>query len=83
MIAPTPNPVLGTTIHAIGGISASTCYVPFQKVRNWSWESYWIIQALFAWMIMPVILGFFTVPDLITVFKESPKEIMIKAVLLG
>jgi L-rhamnose-H+ transport protein len=83
MIAPTPNPVLGTTIHAIGGISASTCYVPFQKVRNWSWESYWIIQALFAWMIMPVILGFLTVPDLITVFKESPKEIMIKAVLLG
>jgi L-rhamnose-H+ transport protein len=83
MIAPTPNPVLGTAIHAIGGISASTCYVPFQKVRNWSWESYWIIQALFAWMIMPFVLGFFTIPALITVFKESPREVMIKAVLLG
>jgi L-rhamnose-H+ transport protein len=82
MMTPAPNPVLGTTIHAVG-ISASPCYVPFQKVRNWSWESYWIIQALFAWMIMPFILGFLTVPDLITVFKASPKEVMLKAVLLG
>lgn len=83
MITPTPNPILGTAIHAIGGISASSCYVPYQKVRSWSWESYWIIQALFAWMIMPFIMGFLTIPDLITVFKESPREAMIKAVLLG
>ena len=83
MITPTPNPVLGTAIHAVGGISASSCYVPYQKVRGWSWESYWIIQALFAWMIMPFIVGFLTIPDLISVFKESPQEAMIKAVLLG
>ena len=47
------NPILGTAIHAIGGVSASTCYLPFQKIETWSWGSYWLLQASFAWFIFP------------------------------
>ena len=83
MIVPNPNPILGTSLHAIGGISASTCYVPFQKVKQWSWETYWLVQAFFAWLIMPVIIGVFTVPELVTVLKESPSNVKWGAFLLG
>lgn len=31
------NPVLGTFYHAVGGASASMCYLPNQKTIRWSW----------------------------------------------
>lgn len=83
MVVPTPNPILGTGLHALGGISASSCYVPFQKVRNWSWESYWLVQAFFAWLIMPFVIGILTIPDLMKVLNESPSSVKWAAFLLG
>ncbi len=78
-----PNPVFGTGLHAVGGISASTCYLPFSQVRRWTWESYWLVQSFFAWLIMPLLIGFFTVPELISVFRDSPPEAIIFPFLLG
>ncbi len=63
MIVPGPNPALGVTVHAIGGISASTCYVPFQKVKQWSWETYWLVFSLFAWLITPLVVGVLTMGE--------------------
>ncbi len=64
-----PNPILGTGLHAIGGISAASCYLPFEKTNKWSWGSFWIVQANFAWVIVPLILALITVPDLFSCFK--------------
>ncbi len=79
----TPNPIVGTGLHAVGGISAASCYMPFEKVRRWSWEVFWIVQALFAWLIMPVVIGYFTVPDLFIVLQKAPSSIFWSAFLLG
>jgi len=83
MIIPNPNPVLGTALHSLGGISASSCYVPFQKVKQWSWETYWLVQAFFAWLIMPLLIGILTVPELMTVLNEAPAQVKWSAFLLG
>lgn len=61
-----PNPTIGTGLHAIGGVSAASCYMPFEKVKSWSWGTFWIVQALFAWLIMPFVIWYFTVPHLFT-----------------
>ncbi len=78
----TPNPILGTGIHAIGGISASSNYLPFEKTK-WSWGSFWIVQANFAWVIAPILVAFLTVPDLVSVFKEAPLSAIFIPILLG
>ena len=83
MVVPTPNPLLGTGLHALGGISASNCYVPFQGVKQWSWETYWLVQAFFAWLIMPLVIGILTVPDLMKVLNEAPSSVKWAAFLLG
>jgi L-rhamnose-H+ transport protein len=44
----TPNPLLGVALHAVGATFAATCYTPEKRVRGWSWQSYWLTQAL-AW----------------------------------
>jgi L-rhamnose-H+ transport protein len=40
---------LGVFFHFIGGFASGSFYLPFKKVRNWSWESYWIIGGLLSW----------------------------------
>lgn len=78
-----PNPLSGTFLHAVGGISAATCYVPFQKTSSWSWNSYWLVQATFAWLFFPILIGFITVPHLFEVFTQAESTVIIQAVLLG
>ena len=79
----TPNPLIGTGLHAVGGISAASCYMPFEKVKNWSWNTFWIVQALFAWLIMPFVIGYFTVPNLFAVLREAPSSAFWSAFILG
>ena len=26
----------------------SSCYVPINRIKSWSWESYWIVRGVFA-----------------------------------
>lgn len=77
------NPIIGTVLHAIGGISASSCYLPYHRTKNWSWGTFWLVQALFAWIIMPVIIGVITVPDFFTILRNAPASAFWGAFLLG
>lgn len=43
--------LIGLLIIAAGAFCQSSCYVPINKVRGWSWESYWLIQGIFAWLV--------------------------------
>ena len=65
------NPVLGVFILAIGGFAAGSFYIPYKKVRNWSWESYWLVGGFFSWIIIPWIVAFLTVPNLVNVLKSA------------
>ncbi|WP_340114676.1 L-rhamnose/proton symporter RhaT [Maribellus mangrovi] len=79
----TPNPIIGTGYHAIGGISASTCYLPFQKIKKWSWGTYWLVQAFFAWIVLPLVIGWLTVPGFFHILATAPKDVVWGAFLLG
>ncbi len=79
----TPNPIIGTGLHAIGGISASSCYLPNTQTKNWSWGTFWLAQALFAWIIMPLVVGWLTVPGFFQILIDAPAKPFWTAFLLG
>ncbi|MGN1263751.1 MAG: L-rhamnose/proton symporter RhaT [Prevotella sp.] len=54
---------IGLLIIAVGAFCQSSCYVPINKIKEWSWESYWIVQGLFAWLVLPVLGAFLAVPE--------------------
>lgn len=67
--------VLGLIIIAIGAFCQSSCYVPINKIKNWSWESYWIVQGVFAWLILPLLGAMLAVPEghsLTELFVQDP-----------
>ena len=69
--------------HAIGAASAAFCYVPQKNVRGWSWQSYWLVQAAFCWLLLPVIGAYLTVPGFGSVVCGAPHGAMARAFLLG
>jgi L-rhamnose-H+ transport protein len=69
--------------HAIGATAAATCYVPQKQVKAWSWQSYWLTQAAFCWLLLPIAGAFLTVPDFWQVVQAAPREVMLRTFLLG
>lgn len=57
------NTIIGLIIIAIGSLGQSSSYVPINKVKNWSWECFWLIQGIFAWLIFPLIGALLAVPS--------------------
>ena len=55
--------IIGLIIIAIGAFCQSSSYVPINKIKYWSWESYWIVQGLFAWLILPFLGALLAVPE--------------------
>ena len=55
--------LIGLAIIAIGAFCQSSCYVPINKIKSWSWESYWIIQGIFAWLVFPIMGAMLAVPE--------------------
>jgi len=79
----TPNPLLGTLLHGVGGFCAAIFYTPNHKAKKWSWETYWLAQASFSWLLVPIIGAMLTIPHLAQVMGESPRSAMVKSFLLG
>ena len=77
--------VIGLLIIALGAFCQSSSYVPINKIKGWSWESYWIVQGLFAWLVFPLLGALLAVPageSLFAMFAANPKESLL-TILFG
>lgn len=45
---------IGLLIIAIGSFGQSSSYVPINKIRDWSWESFWLVQGIFRLVGFPL-----------------------------
>jgi L-rhamnose-H+ transport protein len=63
--------VLGVLFHFIGGFASGSFYIPYKKIKHWSWESYWIVGGLFSWLIVPPIAAILTVPGFVSIINNT------------
>ncbi|MCQ2177295.1 MAG: rhamnose/proton symporter RhaT [Bacteroidales bacterium] len=72
--------ILGLLIIAIGAFCQSSSYVPINRISKWSWESFWLVQGVFAWLVFPLMGALLAVPQgesLISLYASSPKETLL------
>ena len=80
------NIIIGLIIIAIGAFCQSSCYVPINKVKQWSWESYWLVQGVFAWLLLPFLGALLAVPSgesLWGLFAQAPSFNLWMTLLFG
>ncbi|MBD5224784.1 MAG: rhamnose/proton symporter RhaT [Bacteroidales bacterium] len=54
--------LIGLLIIAVGAFCQSSSYVPIKRVKSWSWESFWLVQGVFAWLVFPLIGAMLAAP---------------------
>ena len=74
--------LIGLLIIAVGAFCQSSSYVPINKIKSWSWESYWLVQGVFAWLIFPIAGAMLAVPEgesLWALYAAHPRESLLTA----
>ena len=79
--------LIGLLIIAAGSFGQSSSYVPINKIKGWSWENFWLVQGIFAWIVFPLAGALAAVPEgesLMTLFSVGGTlKSMIYGVLWG
>lgn len=75
--------LIGLLIIAVGSFGQSSSYVPIKKVREWSWESFWLVQGIFAWLVFPLLGALIAVPEGGSLFTLLGEGGALKAVVYG
>ncbi len=77
------SPALGILIFTLGGLAGAVFYLPLTKVKQWAWESYWLVYALFGLIVVPWVLAFATTPNLLAVLGKAPSGELTRIFLCG
>jgi L-rhamnose-H+ transport protein len=65
------NPILGVVLHAMGGLAAASFYIPYKRVKGWSWEIYWIVGGVFSWIVAPWAASLAILPQTVDILREA------------
>ena len=75
--------ILGVIFHFIGGFASGSFYMPYKKVKGWSWESFWIVGGLFSWLIVPPIAAYLTIPGFGEIIRTTSVAVLAATYIMG
>jgi L-rhamnose-H+ transport protein len=67
----------------VGAASAAAFYAPIGKVRKWSWETTWAVAGIFSWVLLPMVVSVFLLPDFLGFYQGLDSSAVLKACLFG
>jgi L-rhamnose-H+ transport protein len=70
----TPDPLLGVFFHWLGGLASASFYVPYKRVRRWSWEIFWLTGGVFSWIVAPWVFASIRTEHLLDVLAAAPRS---------
>ncbi len=77
------NAILGLIFHSIGGFASGSFYMPFNKVKGWAWESFWIVGGLFSWLIVPPLAAWITIPNFMEIIQDHMGSVVYFTFIMG
>jgi L-rhamnose-H+ transport protein len=77
------NESLGFSLIVIGGFMQGSYYLGLKWTRPWKWENIWLTYALFALVILPIIMAVVTVPQFGNALSLAPTGALAKVFLYG
>jgi L-rhamnose-H+ transport protein len=77
------NVILGILFHSLGGGASGSWYMPYNWVKKWRWEIYWITGGVFSWLIMPFLAVLLTIPDWQGILHASSGSVIRNTYMMG
>jgi L-rhamnose-H+ transport protein len=77
------NVILGILFHSLGGGASGSWYMPYNWVKQWRWEIYWITGGIFSWLLMPLLAVLLTTPDWQGILQASSGSVIRNTYIMG
>jgi L-rhamnose-H+ transport protein len=77
------NSLLGLSLYVLGGLAGACFYLPFKKVKNWAWESYWMVYAVVGLVVVPWGLAMVVSPNAIAAIRATSWQTLLRCYLFG
>jgi L-rhamnose-H+ transport protein len=77
------NALIGVLLVLAGGFASGSFYLPYTRVKKWTWETYWLFGGLFSWLIVPFLAAYITVPNLFSLYAQVNPLDLFLPVLFG
>ncbi|HEX3869716.1 MAG TPA: L-rhamnose/proton symporter RhaT, partial [Pirellulales bacterium] len=75
--------IFGLLLVLSAGVLQGSFLLPSKWLRHWSWENYWLIFAVSAYLVCPWLLAVATIPDLLEVYRGVPLSTVVAVMLFG
>lgn len=75
--------LFGILLIAIGAFSSGSFAVPFGKIKDWKWETYWMVFSLGAYILFPLTSCLIFAPDFIQIIQSTSSSTILAVFLLG
>ncbi|MBP3331086.1 MAG: L-rhamnose/proton symporter RhaT [Tidjanibacter sp.] len=77
--------ILGLLIITIGSFGQSSSYVPINKIKTWSWECFWLVQGIFAYLLFPLCGALLGTPEGVGLFEfySTNKAAIVPSIVYG
>jgi L-rhamnose-H+ transport protein len=62
--------LLGLTLTIVAGVLGGSVLAPIKRMRRWPFHNSWAVYSLWAYFIMPWVVGFATVPGLLSIYPQ-------------
>ena len=78
-----PTILVGILWHMVGAASAASFYAPIGKVKKWSWETTWAVAGIFSWILLPILVTCYLLPDVRGFYASIDSGVLWRAALFG
>ena len=75
--------IAGIGWHMVGAASAASFYAPIERVKKWSWETTWAVAGFFSWILLPIGISLYLLPNFQAFYAAIPTALIWKVALLG
>jgi L-rhamnose-H+ transport protein len=73
----------GILLIALGAFLSGSFTVPFGKIKDWKWETCWMIFSVGAYILFPLIACLIFAPDFITIIHTTNSNVLWVVLLMG
>jgi L-rhamnose-H+ transport protein len=74
---------LGIISALVSGVLNGSFAAPMKRMSKWQWENIWLMWSLWALIVIPIVIAWATVPNLLNVYQAAESDVLLKTFLFG
>ncbi len=75
--------LLGIASALFSGVLNGSFASPMKRMEKWQWENIWLLWSVWALIVVPIVIAWATVPDLLDVYRTTESAVLLKTLLFG